>query len=163
MLQYFTFVGVGPLRNFLILIAYVLAVPVCVLGPALFGAWLSLERHEFGPWDPRYLLLIRGTQVGDLDLVEPIAGTVDYTGQGEEGTAPAYAGVTFKTRVSPDKVIDTYSVRCRASGLAVQRQPDNEQKLTIRCERENATVAISIEAGRSGNLTDIAIAGWEFH
>lgn len=152
----------GTLLRFLILLVYAATIPLAFL--ILFGiaVWLSDHTHHFGSCDVRYLLLIRGTQVGNLDLVEPIAGTVQYTGRGEEGTAPTYLGAAFKTRVSPDAVIDTYSLRCRTSGLSVKRQPGAEQKPAITCERDDETAAISIEAGLSEGLTEVVIAGWEF-
>ena len=152
----------GTLLRFLLLLAYVATVPFVFFVLIGTPVWLSDHTHRFGPYDVRYLLLIHGTRVGNLGLVEPIAGTVEYTGQGEEGTAPAYAGAAFKTGVPPEKVIDTYSARCHSVGLVVQRLPSEGQKLAVACERENQTVAISIEAGRSGDLTEVVIAGWEF-
>lgn len=148
--------------RFLVLLAYVATIPLVFSTLIGTAVWLSDHTHRFGPWDVRYLLLIRGTQVGALDLVEPITGTVEYTGQGEEGTAPAYGGVAFKTGVPPEKVIETYGVRCHALGLSVRRRPGEERKMAITCERENLTVAIGIEAALSGDLTEVVVAGWEF-
>jgi len=148
------------MRNFLIVIAYILAVPALVLGPILLGAWLSLERHEFGPWDPRYLLLIHGTSIGELGLLDPAPDSVAYAGQGQDGTAPAYAYVTFRTGLAPQQVIDAYSLRCETIQLATRRLPDEAQKLRLVCEREG--VEIAIEADRSEDVTEVAIGGWEF-
>lgn len=152
----------GTLLRFLLILAWVATPPLVFVVLIGTAGWLSDHTHRFGPYDVRYLLLIHGTWVGELGLVEPIAGTVEYTGQGEEGTAPAYAGAAFKTGVPPEKVIDTYSARCHSVGLAVQRLPSKGQEPAVACERENLTAAISIEARRSRDLTEVVLAGWEF-
>jgi len=72
----------GTLLRFLLLLAYVATVPFVFFVLIGTAVWLSDHTHRFGPYDVRYLLLIHGTRVGDLGLVEPIAGTVEYTGQG---------------------------------------------------------------------------------
>ncbi|WP_162820358.1 hypothetical protein [Microvirga calopogonii] len=148
------------MRNFLIVVAYILAVPACVFGTLFTAMWLSLDTHEFGRWDPRYLLLIYGTQVEELGLMDPIAGSVEYRGRAQDGTAPAYAYVTYKTKSMPQQVIDTYGTRCRTIQLAARRLPDEAQKLRLACECGG--VELTIEAERSGDATNVAIGGWEF-
>ncbi|EIM24527.1 hypothetical protein [Microvirga lotononidis] len=149
------------MRNALIFFAYILAVPACFLGLLLVAMWLSIDSHEFGPWNPKYLFLIHGTTVGNLGLVDPIAGSLGYMGEGRDGTAPAYAYVTFTTKARPEDVIATYEARCRAIGLAVQRQSSNQQKLGLTCERDGAEVGVT--ASRLEDVTEVNINGWEFN
>ncbi|MXQ12595.1 hypothetical protein [Microvirga makkahensis] len=155
--------GRGAVLRFLILLAYVGILPVGLIMMMATAAWLSDRTHHFDPYDIRYLLLIRGTQVENLDLVEPIPGTVQYGARGQDGTAPAFVEVTFKTRASPVQVIDTYFARCRASGFAAQQHEEtSSMRREVICERENPSAVIGIEAAEADELTEVIIFGWEF-
>jgi hypothetical protein len=146
--------------RFLILLAYLSAGPAIVIGPMILAAWLSDRLHEFGPWDPRYLLLVQGSNAARLDLVEPIAGSVRYAARGEEGTAPAQIFVEFNTTASPEAVIDTYETRCTALGLTPRRMPQTDNELQLHCTGE--TSDLGIVARRMGSSTAVTVGGWDF-
>lgn len=149
------------MRNVLVFIAYILAVPACFFGLLLVTMWLSLASHEFGPWNPKYLFLVHGTTVGNLGLVDPVGGSIAYIAQGQDGTAPAYAYVTFQTRSPPEEVIATYNARCQAIGLAAQRQSINQKKLELTCEGKGAEVGVT--ASQLEDVTEVNINGWELN
>jgi hypothetical protein len=140
----------------LLIIAYITVIPAAAIGWLGFAFWLSLELHEFGPWDPRYLLLFHGTDVERLDLVEPVSGSIRYAGQGQEGTAPARAFVSYKTAETPERIIEIYKARCSAIGLV----PSERDKLGLRCTREASELGIG--AKRTDGFTEVTIGGWEF-
>lgn len=148
------------MRGTLIVVAYVTAVPVGALVMLWLHLWLSLETHHFGFWDPRYLFLVHGTSAARLDLVEPISGSVRYAGRGQEGTAPHYVFIRFKTTVAPERVIEIYEARCREIGLATQRKRQDGQEPVLACEREGTE--IGIRASRPDGVTDVELGGWEF-
>ncbi|WP_262030689.1 hypothetical protein [Microvirga sp. Mcv34] len=149
------------MRNILNYITNIFAVPACFFGLLLATMWLLIDSREFGPWNPKYLFLIHGTTVGNLGLVEPVNGSVAYMGESQDGTAPAYAYVTFKTTSLPGEIIETYNARCQSIGLAAQRQTINPQKLGLTCVREGAEVGVT--ASRLDDATEVSINGWEFN
>jgi hypothetical protein len=145
------------MRNPLIVLAYISALPLGVLGVLVMAIWLS-ETHEFGPWDPRYLLLAYGSDVARLDLVEPVSGSVRYTANGRAGTAPARVIASFKTRVPAEQVIEIYQKRCAEIGLVAQSMPPEKREPALRCDGDKSE--LGIQARQFDDITDVTVGGW---
>ncbi|WP_201860379.1 hypothetical protein [Microvirga soli] len=146
------------MRLFLIISVCLAAIPVGIIAVLTMAMWLSDHTHEFGPLDPRYVLLIHGTDVARLDLLEPISGSVRYIAQGEEGNSPARAFMIFKTGIPPEQVAQTYETRCISIGLNSQREPQEGNELVVSCDGSSSE--LGIRASRSGDVTDVMVGGW---
>jgi hypothetical protein len=146
------------MRLFLIIVVCIAALPAGVAAVFTTAMWLSDHAHEFGPWDPRYVLLIHGTDVARLGSIEPISGSVRYTAQGEEGTSPARAFMDFKTGVSPEQVIRASETRCTSIGLNPQREPQEGSELVLSCD--GLSSELGVRASRSSDVTDVTVGGW---
>lgn len=126
----------------------------------LAGAfWLSDHTHEFGPYDPRVLLLVRGTTVDRLGLIRAQRGSIAYAARGQDGTSPARVHVTFTTPEEPSRVIETYRQRCQNAGLVPKDNIDASGRLE--CDGL-AGDEIGITAERRGPLTHVTLGGWVF-
>lgn len=150
----------GGVCRFLIVAAYLAIIPAMVLGPMVLAAWLSVSTHEFGPWDPRYLLLVRGGDVARLGTVEPMSGSVRYAASGHDGNSPARVYVEFSTTLRPEQVIEIYETRCVAIGLAVRRMPPDGEELRLGCDGKTSEIGIGAQG--SQNTTRVTIGGWEY-
>jgi hypothetical protein len=144
------------MRNPLIVLSYISALPLGVLGFFLMAVWLS-ETHEFGPWDPRYLLLVHGSDVARLALVEPMSGSVRYTANGQMGTAPARVFASFKTRMPAEQVIEIYQARCAEMGLIAQMMPPKNRVLALSCDRDESE--LGIQAKQLDDVTEVTLGG----
>lgn len=154
-----------PVRNILIFLAYLAVVPAGCVGTLGLTLWLSVESHEFGPWDPRYLLLFYGSTVEEMGLIGPVRDSARYSAQGQDGTAPSFANVSFKTMVLPERIIEIYEARCSKIGLVPRRIlleaiPHEDDKSGLECTHERGQLEVSTK--RVGNLTEVNIGGWEF-
>lgn len=142
-------------------IAFGIALALIVLPVALVACaiWLSDHTHEFGPFDPRYFLLVSRTTVDRLDLLAPVAGSIVYAARGRDGNSPASVQLTFKTQQPPEHVIDTYRARCHALRLVTKMQEGAVAR--IECSsRQGDEIGITEE--RHGTLTEVRVGGWVF-
>jgi hypothetical protein len=142
----------------MIVLAFIAAVPASVIGAIVTALWLSDHAHEFGPWDPRYLLLVQGSDVSRLNLVEPVSGSVRYTAQGQEGTSPARIFVEFITKLAPEQVFAAYEARCAAIGLIPKPLYQDGKTLLLSCD--GSTSEIGIRASRLNDQTSVTLGGW---
>jgi hypothetical protein len=144
------------MRNPLIVLSYISALPLGILGVFLMAVWLS-ETHEFGRWNPRYLLLVHGSDVARLALVEPMSGSVRYTANGQMGTAPARAFASFKTGMPAEQVIEIYQARCAEMGLIAQMMPPKNRVLALSCDRDESE--LGIQAKQLDDVTEVTLGG----
>jgi hypothetical protein len=147
------------MRNALIVLPYVSALPLVVLGVLVMALCLS-ETHEFGPLDPRYLLLVHGSDVARIAAVEPVSGSVRYTANGQDGTAPARVIANFKTQAPAEQVIEIYKTRCAAMGLVGQPMSSGKREPALRCDCDQRE--LGIQARQSDDMTDVTIGSWVF-
>jgi hypothetical protein len=144
--------------RFLVLLAYVLAVPAGFASLMILSLWLSDSTHEFGPWDPRYLLLVHGTEIERLGLIQPLDGSVRYSATGLDGNSPAHVFVSYSSRVSPEQLIEAYSMRCGAIGLTAHKSLRTDDDQTLLCDGKGGE--IGIRTIRSKELTHVTMGGW---
>lgn len=140
----------------IVIIAGLFAVPFALIGGAI---WLSDRTHRFGPYDVRYFLLVYGTTVGRLGVLAPEAGSIAYAARGQDGNSPARVHVTFKTRLEPAQVIDTYRSRCRA--LLLVTKEDASDVARLECDGSQGD-EIGLSAARRGSITEVTLGGWVF-
>jgi hypothetical protein len=146
------------LRGVMIVLAFIAAVPASVLGTMMMAVRLSAHAHEFGPWDPRYLLLVQGSDVSRLNLLEPVGGSVRYTAQGQEGISPARVFVEFITKLAPEQVLAAYEARCAAIGLIPKPSYQDSKTLLLSCD--GSTSEIGIRASRLNDHTSVTLGRW---
>lgn len=142
----------------IILVAGIAILPFALVG---FALWLSDHTHRFGLYDLRYLLLVNGTTVGRLGMQAPERGSIAYAARGRDGNSPAHAHVTFKTKMSPAQVVDTYRSRCRALHLDVKDDPTDLAKLE--CTGPNGDeIGITAQRADTDASTTVHLGGWVF-
>lgn len=128
---------------------------------ALFAGaiWLSDRTHRFGPYDPRYWLLVRGTSIDRLGVLAPEHGSISYAARGQDGNSPARVHVTYTTRMEPGQVIDAYHSRCQA--LRLQARSHAPDAARLECSAVDGD-EIGIAAQRRGGITEVSLGGWVF-
>jgi len=141
----------------IILIAGLIIFPFTLVAGAI---WLSDHTHEFGPYDPRYFLLVSGTTVDRLGLLAPERGSITYTARGQDGNSPAHVHVTFKTKEEPTRVIDAYRSRCHALHLET-KDDDASAVARLECNGSKGD-EIGIATERRGSVTEASLGGWVF-
>jgi hypothetical protein len=148
-------------RHLVLGVTMILLLGLVVSPFAIFAGaiWLSDRTHEFGPYDPRYFLLVSGTAVGRLGVLAPEHGSISYAARGQDGNSPAHAYVTFKTQLEPAQVIEAYRSRCHALRLMTKDHAAAAARLEC---NGSAGDEIGIDAERRGSVTDVSLGGWVF-
>ena len=140
--------GLVPVFSFLRPIAVPLALLALVAGGAWVFLWLAFAHHSFGAFDPRVLLMVRGSLTEQIAVVDPEWNSRWYEAEAADGPGVGSLVTTYRTRASADTVLSTFLAGCARIGLAVRPWPADQPppgRPTAACQKGDLIISIAVE------------------
>lgn len=141
-----------------LIIAGVLAGPWMVLALAFWatdGAW------DFEGRGARHWLLVQGSRLDRMGLVEVSSTPVSYSVSLQEGTFPGWRIAIYASRASPADVVAAYTERCKAMRFKVTAQQIGPQRAELTCEIEPyIDVELAAERASEAAHTRVSLKVW---
>ena len=137
----------APVRALLIALLALAAAGAAGLGVVVALTWLSAERQRFGPYDPRYLVFVRGTRTERIGLVAPEPGSVAYEAEGADRPGVGFLHTRYRTKASPDALLAAFAAGCARLGLKVEpgwTEPPPEGERRLGCVEGHLGIAIAV-------------------
>jgi hypothetical protein len=97
-----------------------------------FGFFAFIFWAVEGSWDfegrggIRYWVFVKGSRLDRLNLIEPTGEPGKYSVSLQDGNFPGWRVLTYRSKASPEAIVEVYAKQCREMGFKITRGPERE-------------------------------------